>query len=45
MRDGDSAIHMAPYTEGRAPSMACRICDDDNAVYILVDISGYMNDQ
>jgi hypothetical protein len=36
---------MAPYKVGKVPSMAFCIADDYSAVDILVDISGYMNDQ
>jgi len=45
IRGADSAIHMAPYTEGRDPSMACRICDGYSVVGTLVNISGCMNDR
>jgi len=42
---GNSAIRMAPYKVGKVPSMAFCIADDYSVVDILVDISGYMNDQ
>ena len=44
IRGEDSAIHMAPYMGGRAPSMACRICGDYSVVGMLAGISGCTND-
>jgi hypothetical protein len=45
MNDGNIAIHMVPYTEGKVPSMALGTCDGYSVADTLVDISGCMSDR